>query len=320
MGRPSSARSRSSWSSCSRARRHAIRAGRATACSPRIPARAQRTVDQLDLVLVEAIGQHLVGDHDVGRSPGRVLDRGRELHGLRHRHLGRGADQHDRAARRVAEEVADPARLMADRPGPAEPAEGARSLQQAHRVAAGGRVDHDEPALATRAARAREIPRLADADELAGAGRGRHEVAEGVRAPEQRGAGAADGPRHPLLEGRIGIDGDAAQTRRELDLHGGSRIRLPEGSSQLCPRPELAHDGGAPVRDGREGQRRGDGRLADPALARDEGHAPLQDREHGRRGGGPRVGRAEGVRAHAIHGTTGARRGRPCLPARTRRD
>jgi hypothetical protein len=140
---------------------------------------------------------------------------------------------------------------------PGAAAEGPRSLQDAHRVAARGGVQNDEPAVA------REVPGLADADELAGPGGGGHEVAEGVRSSEQRGPRPSDVPGHPLLERRVGIDGDRAQSGRELDLGARFRGGAPEGARQLSPCPELAHDRRA---GGRERQRGGDGGLAYPAF------------------------------------------------------
>ena len=204
MGTASSARSRPSWCSCSRARCHARRA----ACRRGSSLASSAAIDQLDLVSVEAIGQHLIGDDGVRRSPGHLLDGGGELHGLRHRHLGRRADQRDCGARRVGEEVAYVRGLMPDRPHAAEPAEGGGCLQQPHGVAGRGRVHDDEPAVA---APAGQIPRLAHGDELAGTGRGGDEVAEGVGAGQQRGARAPDVPGHPLLEGGVGSMRDAAQ-------------------------------------------------------------------------------------------------------------
>ena len=289
---------------------------RAHSTQERIVTRVQGAIEQLDLVGVEAIGEHLVGDDGVRPAPGDVLDRGRELHGLRHRHLGRSADQHDRAARRVGQEVADACGLMPDRPHPAEPAEGAGRLQQSHGVAGGGAVDDHEPAAV---APAGEVPRLAHRDELACAGRGGDEVAKGVGAGQQRGARAPDVPRHPFLEGGVGIDRDAGQPPCELELGSRPRTRAREGSSQLGPRVGFAHDRPTPAASAGQSERRGHGALAHAALAGDEDHASRQQGRRRRRGVGSRSGRFRGVSCHITYATTAPRPGRPCFPARTRR-
>jgi hypothetical protein len=95
----------------------------------------QRAVDQLDLLIVEAIGEHLVRDHRVHRTSGDLLHARSEVDRLADRQLGRRADEHDGAAVRVAEERPHRRGLVAERSLDAEMAERGTRLDQRDRVA-----------------------------------------------------------------------------------------------------------------------------------------------------------------------------------------
>src|SRR6185436_14577479 len=97
---------------------------------------------------------------------------------------------------------------------------------------------------------------------------------------------AAELLREPLLERQVGIDGDRPQVLGELDLNLPLDALALERARHPLLLGDLADDRAPAGRRGREAERGGHRRLADPALARDVDEVLVEQPCHGYGPGG----------------------------------
>jgi hypothetical protein len=240
--------------------------------------------DLRDVLAAEAPRQDAV-DHDrVHVAAQRVAHAALEVERLGDRQLRGQRHGQDRAARRVAQQLIDLARLRGDRADSGDLGERMRRAQHPQAMTRGGAVDDHEVVAAATAVPPRpaaELPRLGDRDELAGARcrvhEGRERVGAGQHADQPPGA---DHARRPLFERAQRIDGRDPQVALHRRLAPG---HVGVGDVERRCGPSLSgdlgqHDAPAPA-GGRHRHRHGHGRLPDAALARHEDQLTVvQDR------------------------------------------
>ena len=202
------------------------------------------------------------------RHAGPVLDRVGGLDQLVHRGLLGQGHEHHPAPLGIGEELHHVGGLAVDRPDLHRVEQAAGREQEAHRVAGGGRVEHDQVGDA----RPFELLDLAQHQDVAHAGHRGGDHVEGPRSTE-----TARDPSHTVVvevlqQCVVGGERPGPEPGPELGLLVGQG-RLAEARRE--PRFALdLHDQHAHARrGGRRRQRRGDRRLADPTLARHD-HDP----------------------------------------------
>ena len=156
-------------------------------------------------------------------------------------------------------------------PGVRSAGERARCAEHRDAVPGGGRVDDDE-VVGGRARRAavelRELPELAHGEQLAQPGRRGGEEPEQTAAVQQPGGGGRQLVAEVLLHRLLGVDGDVEQAGGELGLgRAVARVRGVEHPGHVRPARDLRDHRAAPAAGGLQTDRRGDRRLAHPALA-----------------------------------------------------
>src|SRR5947209_3596064 len=231
----------------------------------------------------EALGQQLVHDRRLRRHVELVAELGDELERLGDRPLLRDRDRDDRRPVGVAEEVADVARLAANRPDARDVPVRLGRLQQPEAVAGRGRVDDREVVrrrLRVAAGRLRELPHLPDRRELPDAWRGGDEVLEDPvareHAPEPGRAGLVD---QVLLERELRVDRHRVKIRRQLRLRVADALAAEHLWHPFLLR-HFADDRAQAAASGGEAERGRDGRLADASLAGNEEKPLVEQPEH----------------------------------------
>ena len=186
-------------------------------------------------------------------------------------------DRDDRRDLRVAERRVDDRRLARDRTRVRRAGERARRAEHRDAVPGGGRVD-DHEVVGRRARGAavelRELPELADGEQLAQPRRRRREEPEQAAAAQQPGGGAT-------AAGRAGTPPSPARGRRRRGT-GRARlglrravagVRCVEHPGDIGAPRDLGHHGPAPAARGLQPDRRRDRRLAHAALPGDDDEA-----------------------------------------------
>ena len=236
--------------------------------------RVVEPVDDLGLAAVEQRRQDAVGDDRRRRDAGLAVEPAEQVDRLGDRHLLGRRDDDEPGARRVLEDLGHPRRLLADHADLDELADDPRGGDLGDDVPAGLGVDDDEVVVPL----AHLVGELADGEDLLDARRG---VGDEVERPGER----ADAPdeRHldeqpqVLLERVLGVHRHREQAGVELARLERQR-RGVERRGERALGVHLAHERALAGPGGQVGERGGDGRLADAALAGDEQQAAVEER------------------------------------------
>ena len=192
------------------------------------------------------------------------------------RHLLGPGHRDDARPFRVGEHRVDRTALAGDAAHAGGLREGSRRAQHGDAVAGGGRVEDDEVVgLGARRAAVllRQLPDLADRQQLAHARRRGREVAERAARPEQLGQRRRQLVGQVQLHRVLGVDRQVVQAGRELLL---VHALAAQGARDVVAARDLGDDRAQPAAGGHEPERSRHRRLADPALPRDDDQLTAQ--------------------------------------------
>ena len=179
---------------------------------------------------------------------------------------------------RVDQQLLHPLSVTAEGPGRNGVEQGGRHAQQLHGVARGGRVEHHEvPAEAAPLLDPHLVEDLAQHHELGERWDGTQEVA-GDAVLEDGVVEAPEPERHDavLAHCLAGLHVDRGEVGAHLADLGARRERAQHGRHALL-RIHLAHEHALTAARGEERQGGRNGRLADPAFARDDEQAAVEE-------------------------------------------
>ena len=273
-----------------------------------MPAGSAQAVEDLFFVTAEQLGQDPVDD-DAGEADGRLGGHpAGQLERLGDRHLLGRRHRDEAGPGRVGEDVEHPVGLGADEADLDEVVDGLGGGELADDVAGGRRVDDDEVVVAL----ADLVAELADGQDLPDARRGGGDEVERLgQRPDPADDRDLQVELEVLAQRRLGVHRHGEDAGRDLALGEPGRRGLEE-RREVALGVDLAGQHPLPALGGQLGQRGGDRRLADAALAGDE------DQPAGPRGRGRSPPRPPGRRTG--HGRRGSRReGGQGAPNPTRR-
>ena len=244
----------------------------------------EQVLEERRLVVGEQVGVDAVHEDPLQLHTQLLAQRALQVKRLVHRHLLRPRDGADGGQLGVGDQSVDVVRLPLDRAHPGDVAEGLGRSEHAEAVPGGGRIDDHDVVLGRLLdppVELRQLPDLADRDELSHPGRGGGEVGEDPVLEQQ----VVERlhlylQQQVLLQRALRVDREGEQVGGDLGLVVADALVVEQPGHALLLR-HLADDRAFALPGCGDAEGRGDGRLADTALPGHEDDA-LAERRAGR--------------------------------------